>query len=301
LRIHLLVNEHRLDAVEAARGAAASILAHGLRCGTEHGLGELLGVDEVPPSEIADADFVIGFGGDGTLIRAAHFCSEKGTPILGVYFGRFGFVTQCTAEEFGAVLSNLIDGRVEIEERMMLQGDLMRNGQSVATLHALNEIALQRDIAARMMTFEIQVDGLTVAAYPADGILAATSTGSTAYNLSAGGPIVDPTIPLIVLTALAPHTLSARPLVVKPDSEVRLLVQTAGESVLSADGQTRLHLLSGDEVRITRSPRATRLVCVDRNDFLIKLGGRLFWGQTSEREGFGPLVDTPTPPNPKNR
>ncbi len=288
MRIHLLVNEHRLDAVEAARQAARAIQARGPICATEIGFGPLLDLPEVPASEVADADVVFGFGGDGTLIRAAHLCSEKGTPILGVYFGRFGFVTQCTADEFGAVLSQVIDGQLPIEERMMLQGELMRGGQPVATLHALNEVALQRDIAARMMTFEIQVEGLTVAAYPADGVIASTPTGSTAYNLSAGGPIVDPTVQLIILTALTPHTLSARPLVVSPDAEVRLLVQTEGDSVLSADGQTRLHLLSGDEVRVTRSPRVTKLICVDKHDFLSKLGSRLFWGQTAEREGFFP-------------
>lgn len=288
MRFHILANAHRRDAIEAARLAVEQIASRGQKCAAEVGLGELIGAPEVTNAEIADADVVIGFGGDGTLIRAAQLCSEKGTPVLGVYFGRFGFVTQCLGEEFGALLQDLISGRFEIEGRMMLQGELLRGGQPVTTLHALNDVVLQRSVDARMMTFEVQVDGMMVASYPADGILVSTPTGSTAYNLSAGGPITDPNMELMLLTALAPHTLSARPFVLKPDSEVLINVRTEGDSVLSADGQARLHLLSGDAVRVTKSPRVTHLVSVDPNDFLSKLGSRLLWGQTAEREGFGP-------------
>lgn len=289
MRIHLVVNVHRRDAVAAAREAAAFILRRGLKCGAEDGAAEAIGIEEVPNDQIGDAAYVISFGGDGTLIRAAHLCSERGTPILGVYFGRFGFVTQCVADELGAVLSELIDGKPRLEERMMLRGELLRSGQTVAELHALNEIALQRSIDARMLTFEVLINGLQVAAYPSDGILVSTPTGSTAYNLSVGGPIVDPTVKLLLVTAIAPHTLSARPLVLNPDSEIVLNVRTEGDAVFSADGQTRLHLLTGDSIRITQSSRMTRLVSVDRQDFLNKIGERLFWGLAADRpEGDAP-------------
>ena len=167
----------------------------------------------------------------------------------------------------------------------MLQGDLLRSGMPVASIHALNEFTLQRSITARMMTFEVVIDSMHVASFPADGILVATPTGSTAYNLSAGGPIVDPTVQALLLNAIAPHTLSVRPLILQPDSEVLLHVRTEGDAVFSADGQTRLHILTGDSVRICRSPRVTRLVAVERNDFLHKLRSRLFWGSTAERDG----------------
>ena len=136
-----------------------------------------------------------------------------------------------------------------------------------------------------MMTFEVLIDDMEVACFPADGVLIATPTGSTAYNLSSGGPIVDPTVQAILLTAIAPHTLSARPLVLQANSHILLNVRTEGDAVFSADGQTRLHILTGDSVRIFRSPRVTRLVTVERNDFLHKLGSRLFWGRTAERDG----------------
>lgn len=285
MRIHLVVNVHRHDAIAAAREAAEYVARRGHICGVEPNAAEFVGAPEVPLDQIGDADYVVSFGGDGTLIRAAHLCSERGTPILGVYFGRFGFVTQCVGEELGAVLSDLIDGKPKLEERMMLQGELLRAGQPVAVLHALNEIALQRSIEARMLTFEVLIDTLQVAAYPADGILVSTPTGSTAYNLSVGGPIVDPTVKLLLVTAVAPHTLSARPLVLNPESEIVLNVRTEGDAVFSADGQTRLHLLTGDSIRITQSPRITRLVSVDRQDFLHKIGERLYWGLAGNRPG----------------
>lgn len=278
MRISLVVNVHRADAVDAAREAAQWLAAHHVEVVCEAEAAPFLGLQGVSDEEVARVDLVICFGGDGTLIRAAHMCSERGTPILGVYFGRFGFVTQCEGEEVGAALSMLMDGQARFEERMMIQAELMRNGQSLSSVHSLNETVLQRAATDRMMIFSVIIDDLKVTSYPADGVLVATPTGSTAYNLSAGGPIVDPNLRLMILTAIAPHTLSARPLVLKPESVIRLSLQTVGDAVLSVDGQTRFHLLSGDEVRITVSPRVTKLYSVAKDDFLEKLSARLFYG-----------------------
>jgi NAD+ kinase len=163
---------------------------------------------------------------------------------------------------------------------MMLQAELLRSNQVVTTIHAVNEAILQRSVTARMMTFHVSIDGHVLTSYPADGIIVSTPTGSTAYNLSVGGPIVDPRVKGLVLTALAPHTLSARPLVLAEHSEIQLTVRSEGDAVLSADGQTRLHILSGDVIRVKKSPRVTNLVTVEPDDFLIKLGRRLFWSQS---------------------
>jgi NAD+ kinase len=277
VRVHFLVNPQRLDAVQAAVEAAAFVRANGHDVATEEDEAALLGI---PGTAIGEADLMVSFGGDGTLIRAANLAAEFGTPVLGVYFGRFGFVTQCLPEQVEDTLRSFFAGECSFEERMMLQAELLRGGQRVAVLHALNEIALQRSITARMMSFSVEVDGHFLTSYPADGFIVSTPTGSTAYNLSAGGPILDPGVHAIVLTAIAPHTLSARPLVLRQDAEVTLRVATAGDSILSVDGQGRLHVLSGDEVRVKRSPRVTRLICVQANDFLIKLSERLLWSQS---------------------
>jgi NAD+ kinase len=141
-------------------------------------------------------------------------------------------------------------------------------------------MVVQRAVTVRMLTFCVRVNGNELTTYPADGVIISTATGSTGYNLSAGGPIMDPRVRGLVITALSPHTLSARPLVLHADSEVHLSMKTEGDAVLSADGQARLHLLSGDEVRVKRSPRITKLMTVHPDDFMRKLPQRLFWSQS---------------------
>lgn len=280
MQINLLVNLHRADAVEAAKAAAKWLSDRNVKVGAERDSALTLNLPSVEPPEFGNCDLAVTFGGDGTLIRAAHLCSDLGTPILGVYYGRFGFVTQCTNEQLAGCLTSFLEGKATIEPRMMLQVDLLRGGKSVASIHALNEMVLQREVMMRMMTFEVNVNNHRLTSYPADGVMVSTPTGSTAYNLSTGGPICDPQVQALVLTALAPHTLSARPLVLNPDSEILLNVSTQGDAVLSADGQVRLHILSGDQVRVVKSPRVTNLLTVDKDDFLVKLGNRLFWSQS---------------------
>ncbi|MFY9233324.1 MAG: NAD(+)/NADH kinase [Fimbriimonadaceae bacterium] len=280
MQINLLVNTHRADAVEAARRTVRLLQERSIEIGADIDSAPHLDVPALSPAKLADADLLISFGGDGTLIRAASICSEKGTPILGVYYGRFGFVTQCLSDEMGVCLSQFLDGQATIDERMMLQTELVRGGDVVATLHSLNETVLQRDVTARMMTFNVSVDCHSLTSYPADGVLVATPTGSTGYNLSAGGPIVDPRLKAMILTAIAPHTLTSRPLILSDNSMIKLGVQAEGDAVLSSDGQIRLHLLSGDEVRIRRSDRITRLLSVDSGDFMIKLSERLLWSRS---------------------
>lgn len=279
MRINIVGNAYRKDALKAVSGAAKWIQKRGIDVALDPDTGLHLNLPTVSSAEFANADLVIAFGGDGTLIRAAHMCAEIGTPILGVYYGRFGFVTQATSENVLSCVEQFLAGQAKLESRMMLQADLNRAGQKVAEIHALNEIVLQRDVTARMMIFQVNVDGHNLTGYPADGVMVSTPTGSTGYNLSAGGPIMDPTVQALVLTALAPHTLSSRTLVLRPDSMVRLAIGSHGDAVLSADAQIRLHILSGDEVCISRSPRVTNLLVVDKDDFLIKLGRRLFWSQ----------------------
>ena len=264
MEVHFVVNTFREDAILAARDAAGWLKKEGHTV-----LGD-------PDS----AKSVIAFGGDGTLIRAAHIIEDRNTPILGVYYGRFGFVTQCTGSDLRECVRAFFAGETQIEPRMMVQADLVRGERNVATLHAVNEAILQRSVNERMMSFRVTVDGHHLTSYPADGIIVSTPTGSTAYNLSVGGPIVDPNVQALTLSALAAHTLSARTLVLKPDSEIQLQIDGEGDAVLSADGQTRLHVFPNDVVRVHKSSRVANLVSVDPNDFLIKLNKRLFWSQT---------------------
>jgi NAD+ kinase len=270
----------RPDALQAALDAAEWFQTKDVEVFADPETARATQLRSVSLGEFADCGLIVAFGGDGTLIRAAHLTEDKGTPIMGVYYGRFGFVTQCTGESLIRCLEGFLDGDIQVESRMMLQAELLRGGHVVTTIHAVNEAILQRSVTARMMTFHVSIDGHVLTSYPADGIIVSTPTGSTAYNLSVGGPIVDPRVKALVLTALAPHTLSARPLVLAEHSEIQLTVRSEGDAVLSADGQTRLHILSGDVIRVKKSPRVTNLVAVEPDDFLIKLGRRLFWSQS---------------------
>lgn len=283
MRIHTIVNSFRPDAVQAAKEALEGLRAKNIEFGADRDSASLLGVQSVPPESLGNADLMVSFGGDGTLIRAAHLCAEHGTPILGVYFGRFGFVTQCMPSEVGAALSAFLDGQAQIEERMMVQTELLRGDRSVATLHSLNEAVVQRSATTRILTFDVKLDGVRLSRYPADGVMVSTPTGSTAYSLSAGGPIIDPSVGALLITAIMPHTLSARPLVARDSAVIDIHIETRGDAVLSCDGQSRLHLLSGDAVRITKSPRVTRLVSVDEHDFMSKLANRFQWSKSSRQ------------------
>ncbi|MCH8274296.1 MAG: NAD(+)/NADH kinase [Armatimonadetes bacterium] len=280
-KLNFLLNLQREDAVEAALDTAKWLRGVGVEVAFDHESAAALDESCVTLAEIAGADLVVTFGGDGTLIRAGRYCSETKTPILGVYFGQFGFVTQCEPQEVRTAIRQFLDGEAEFDDRMMLKGELIRKDEVVATLHALNEVTVQRSIATKMTVFGIRIDWEDVALYPADGILVATPTGSTAYSLSAGGPVVDPRVQAMVLTPITPHSLGARPLVLSPESRIELSVGVRGDAVLWADGQSRLNMLTGDTVVITRSERVTRLVMVDRSDFLMKLRTRLLWGARS--------------------
>ncbi|MES1227389.1 MAG: NAD(+)/NADH kinase [Armatimonadota bacterium] len=281
MRAHLLVNQYRPDALEAARQVVAVLQAHHVDIAAERDSAIVLGVPALAGDDLANCDLMVTFGGDGTLLRASHICAERGTPILGVYFGRFGFVTQCMPEEMGAAISQFLDGQAVIEERMMVQTELIRNERVVATLHSLNESAVQRSATTRILTFEVKVNGRLLSRYPADGVMVATPTGSTAYNLSAGGPVIDPKLETMLITAIMPHTLAARPLAVRPEATIDIAIESQGDAVLSCDGQSRLHLLTGDMIRITKSPRVTRLVYVDDEDFFEKLSDRFEWSKGS--------------------
>jgi NAD+ kinase len=284
VEVHLIANVHREDALQAARDTIEWLRARGVQPQADQESGAILGLPIAKPNRLGKADLMLSFGGDGTLIRAADVCSAHGTPILGVAYGTFGFVTQCRGEAVQSVLEKFFAGEQVCGERMMIQADLIRGDMSVITVNALNEVAVQRSVKTKMMVFRVTVDGVKLTSYPADGVLVATPTGSTAYSLSTGGPIVDPRTKALVLSAIAPHTLSSRPLVLFADSTVEIALITGEEAVVSVDGQLKLHMIAGDRIEVRRSPRVTRLVIVDPADFAKKLNGLLFWSQSIWRE-----------------
>ncbi|MFO7273570.1 MAG: NAD(+)/NADH kinase [Symbiobacteriaceae bacterium] len=208
-----------------------------------------------------EADMLIVLGGDGTLIRAVQRVAPYGVPVLGINTGHLGFLTAMESGDALAQLDRVLAGGYELEERMMLQATVLRDGQALAAMSALNDAVISKGPRARMVHLEVVVGETEVARYRADGVIVATPTGSTAYSLSAGGPVVEPTVDCLLITPICPHTMSARSIVVGADVAVSIRVAASpGEVGLSADGSDPFPLLPGDVVRVGRAPYTARLV-----------------------------------------
>jgi len=232
---------------------------------------------DLPDEEsLRNADIVLSLGGDGTLLRAARMVFGKGIPIMGVNLGSLGFLTEVSFEDFEKALESLRSGRYRTVERMMLSASVMRDGKALSISCALNDVVLHRRGGGPLLHLSIRVSGRYAGSYSADGLIVSTPTGSTAYSLSAGGPIVSPDLDCFVLTAICPHTLSARPLVV-PASEVIELAETHGrEFSISFDGQVNIEAESGDKVTITRAAGSVTFIDLER-DFYRIVREKLKW------------------------
>ncbi len=232
---------------------------------------------------VARADAVVVFGGDGTLLWAARLVAPREIPILGVDVGTLGFLTEASPDDLATVLPDLLAGRARLEERMNLEGRIERDGREVARFAALNDIVIGRAGHSRLMRLETTVGGEYVSTYLADGLILGTPTGSTAYALSAGGPIVSPTLQMILAVPISPHTLTVRPLVISGDDEIRVRLKPPHEEgIVSVDGQEMHPLSEGDAVVVRRAPFVTRLVVTGRRAFYGLLRQKFRWG---ERDG----------------
>jgi NAD+ kinase len=201
-------------------------------------------------------DLVISVGGDGTFLRAALVASRADVPILGVKVGRMGFLTEAEPEQAPSVLDQMLRGTARIEERLAV----MAEGPSLPPQWALNEVFIEKSARHRLIRLAVFVDEVYVTTFSADGVIASTPTGSTAYSFSAGGPIVSPSVPCIVVTPIAPHMVFDRSLVLAADERVRLEVVGEEPGLLSADGRESLELPIGSQVEIGRAPTPARLV-----------------------------------------
>ena len=229
-------------------------------------------------------DVVIVLGGDGTLLAMAKAIAESGhdIPILAVNFGSLGFLTEITRPEIFQSLDTVINGKATHDLRMMLRASATRAGQPLLTHLALNDVVFSRTALSRMIELDVSVGDQFVASVKADGLIVATPTGSTAYNLAAGGPIVHPSMDALVLTPIAPHTLTNRPIVISAEREVR--VKSAGtnagdEVYVTVDGQTGFALSEGDEIAITKAERPIRLIRATTRSYFEVLRQKLKWNE----------------------
>ena len=226
------------------------------------------------------ADVIIAFGGDGTMLRAARSLDDSRTPLLGINLGALGYLTDVPLSELDEALDRLLAGDYTPTPRARVEGVVHRAGQDVASCQALNDIVVNMGSLPRALHMEVRLDSVTLGLFLGDGLIVSTPTGSTAYNLSANGPIVSPTLPVIVVTPICPHALSQRPIVVPDSSMVEVTLVTDEEEVyLTLDGQEGTAMRAGDTVSVNRSTTVVRLVRVADRTFYDNLRDKLHWGE----------------------
>ncbi len=225
-------------------------------------------------------DLIIVLGGDGTLISVARQVGHHNVPILGINLGRLGFLTEVTLAELPEMLDRLIAGDYKITNRMMLDAAIRRNGKVIGEYTVLNDVVINKGALARIIDMETYVDGRHLSTYKADGLIVATPTGSTGYNLAAGGPIIYPEINSLVISPICPHMLTNRPIVVWSKSFIEIKIRFEDDVVFfTADGQVGRKLLPGDVVEVRRSAARTRLITSPSKDYFEILRTKLSWGE----------------------
>ena len=225
------------------------------------------------------ADALVVLGGDGTLLAASRLL-EKSIPVLGVNFGSLGFLTEITLAELYPTLTGVLEGRYQHEERRLLRAVVHRRGRPDVSADVLNDVVITKAGPSRIIELDVSVDDVFVSSFRADGIIVSSPTGSTAYNLAAGGPILGPTLPAIVVTPICPHMLANRPLVVSDETRIDLRLRAAREVEVYAalDGQETFAFSDDDHVLVTGSSRRLKLVKAPGRDYYQVLRTKLKWG-----------------------
>jgi NAD+ kinase len=277
----LVAHTGREDAREVARAFAKSLNAHGLVVRLLSGEAHDLGLEAAAPAiEVAadeaatrDCELVVVIGGDGTILRAAELTRGSATPVLGVNLGHVGFLAEAEYEDLESTMEAIVGRRYTIEDRLTLDVIVHREGEVVARTWALNEASVEKAARERMLEVVVEVDGRPLSRWGCDGIVCATPTGSTAYNFSAGGPIVWPGVEALLMVPISAHALFARPLVVAPTSvlAVEVLARTDGFGVLWADGRRAFDLPPGARIEVRRGASPVRLVRLHEAPFTDRL------------------------------
>jgi NAD+ kinase len=242
------------------------------------------GKESVPRPQLGSRplDLVIVLGGDGTLLSAARATATIDVPLLGVNLGSLGFLTEVPLQSLYTMLDAIAQGRASVEHRALMECTLLRGDEVRGSYLVFNDAVVNKTALARLNTYDLYIDGIFVSSYRADGMIVATPTGSTAYSLSAGGPVLMPTVSALVVTPVAPHALTHRPLVVPDSAQIEILLRTEDElAYLSLDGQPGLDLSDGDRVRCKRSQHTVNLFRTG-SDFFQVLRRKLKWGERQD-------------------
>ncbi len=233
---------------------------------------------------VLNADLIIILGGDGTILSVAHLPGIEKVPLLGVNLGRLGFLAEINQNELYGAISDVITGQYKLDERFMLAVSIHREGKKIAEYAALNEAAVNRAALARIIALTASVNGAYLNTFRADGLIISTPTGSTAYSLAAGGPIVHPSTEALLITPICPHTLSNRPLVISSEARVEIVLTSQQEEDvhLTIDGQTGVPIHYRDRLIVRKSAKTIKLVQPTERDYCQVLRTKLGWGNTCE-------------------
>jgi NAD+ kinase len=278
----VVVGPQRPDAIAVVKDIVEWCRRHGVEIRAQAEMASNIGCPafNLKDGEIQDdVDLLVALGGDGTMLGAARIVGSSQIPVLGVNFGFLGYLTEFTLSELFTALDGIREGSYQIDERMMLDVALNRGGRLISLSRALNDAVINKAAPARMIELECRIDDDFVNTFRADGMIVATPTGSTAYSLSAGGPIVHPSLAAIVITPICPHTLSNRPVVVPGDSIVELSFKRASEDIsLTIDGHEAIELQQEDQIVVRRSETHFAMLRPHNRDYFQVLRTKLKWG-----------------------
>ncbi|PLY00947.1 MAG: NAD(+) kinase [Desulfuromonas sp.] len=280
-RVGLYAKRNHPDAAVLAARVADWLQERQVEVFFEHELASDLEREGYPQEEIPGlVDLVIVLGGDGTLISVSRMIGDRGTPILGVNLGSLGFLTEITRQELFQVLEKVLDDNYAVSDRLMLEAIVSRNGSTANTYQLLNDLVINKGALARIIDMEVYVNDSYLTTFKADGLIISSPTGSTAYNMAAGGPIIYPGTDCFVITPICPHMLTNRPMIVPADSVIRIEVKFKDEDVvLTADGQVGMPLKGGDIVEVRRSVNRARLILSPDKEYFQVLRTKLRWGE----------------------
>lgn len=280
----LFGNPHKDDLPGAVQVIHERCREHGVKVVASADLAEAMPpyIPAVPNDELVEvADVVVALGGDGTMLRAARVLGLSGVPLLGVNLGSLGYLTDVPVQEVGDAIDTLLEGGCRLERRSRVYCSVWRDGGRIARSNALNDLVVNMGPLPRALDMELRLDDDSLGRFLGDGIIVSTPTGSTAYNLSAGGPICHSSVPCLIIAPICPHSLGMRPLIVSKDTRIELILHETGEgAILTTDGQKTFELADGDRVVFKEADNEVALVKFPQGHFYRVMRHKLNWGGT---------------------
>lgn len=279
-KIGIIAKKGEPEAVKAVAELLECLKGRDFSFYIESDLASIIKVKGYPVKDIpAKSDVIIVFGGDGTLMSVARLVGSRAVPILGVNLGGLGFITELGRDELCDNIDMIFAEECCFEERIMLLADVYRGRKKIAQQNALNDIVLNKSALARMFELDLDIDGQYVSSFRADGLIISTPTGSTAHSLSAGGPILYPTLETFLITPICPHTLTSRPIVLPDTFEAEIRIKSGEGVYLTLDGQVGVPLQINDRVKIRKAGYKTKFLTLHDRDYFKVLRTKLKWGE----------------------